>query len=318
MSRYSGLWIWAAFILIFGLWVPDTFLTKLTAQSIASEQSITAIVAIGILFPLAAGAYDLSVGTTLGLSAVVTASLTAQHGASPAEAIIVGVLVGAAVGVVNGILVVGVGINSFIATLGMSSVLIAAISAVSHDNFIGGVPSDYQGLVDHKPLGVPGVAVYLVVIAVVAWYVLEHTAVGRRLCATGFGAEASRLAGVSTGRLTLGALVVSGMLAGFAGALLTAKLTTATPDLGPPYLLPAFAAAFLGSTQLKPGRFNVWGTIIAIFLLATGVKGLQLVGAASWVTNLFNGLALIVAVGMSVVGQRWRVGRRSRRPSSAV
>jgi ribose transport system permease protein len=298
--------------------VPDTFLTKLTAQSIASEQSITAILAIGILFPLAAGAYDLSVGTTLGLSAVVTASLTAQHGTSPVEAVLVALLIGAAVGVANGVLIVGIGINSFIATLAMSSVLTAAIHAVSHDNFIGGVPSSYQGLVDHRPLGIPGVALYLVVIAAVAWYVLEHTAVGRRLSATGFGPEASRLAGVATGRLTFAALIVSGMLAGLAGALLTAKLTTATPDLGPPYLLPAFAAAFLGSTQLKPGRFNVGGTIIAIFLLATGVKGLQLVGAAAWVTDLFNGIALMVAVGMSVVSQRWRVRRRGVRRSARV
>jgi len=315
MTRYSGVWIWAAFILVFALWVPETFLTSITAQGILSEQSITAIVAIGLLFPLAAGAYDLSVGATLGLTAVATASLTAQHGAGPAEAIVIAILIGAAVGALNGVLVVGIGINSFIATLAMSSVLTAAISAVSNDNYISGVPESFQGLVSGKPLGIPSVAIYLVVIAIVSWYVLEHTAIGRRLTATGFGAEASRLAGVPTGRLTFFALVASGVFAGFAGALLTAKLSSATPELGPPYLLPAFAAAFLGSTQLKPGRFNVWGTLLAIFLLATGVKGLQLVGAESWVTSLFNGLALMVAVGMSVVGKR-RVGRRKRRSAT--
>jgi ribose transport system permease protein len=311
MTRFSGLWIWAAFILIFGLWIPNTFFTTLTLQNVIGDQAITAIVAIGILFPLAAGAYDLSVGTTVGLSAVVTASLTGQHGASPTVALLAALGVGIAVGLANALVIVGIGVNSFIATLAMSSVLTAAISAVSKDNYIGGVPASYQGLVDHKALGVPELGFYLLVIAVVAWYVLEHTPLGRRLSATGFAPEASRLAGVRTGALTCGALVVSSVLASFAGALLTAKLTTASPNLGPPYLLPAFAAAFLGSTQLKIGRFNIWGTVLAIYLLATGVEGLQLVGAPDWVTNLFNGLALIVAVSMTLLSGRWR-DRRQR------
>jgi ribose transport system permease protein len=107
--------------------------------------------------------------------------------------------------------------------------------------------------------------------------------------------------------------VTSSLLASCAGVLLASKLSTATPDLGPAYLLPAFAAAFLGTTQIKPGKFNVLGTLLAIFLLATGVKGLQLAGAADWVTDLFNGLALIIAVGLSLWGARLLELTRTRK-----
>ncbi|MDW5595795.1 ABC transporter permease [Conexibacter stalactiti] len=304
LSNYTGLYIWAALIALFALWVPDTFLTQLTAQTLASEQAVTAIVAIGLLVPLAAGAYDLSVGGMVGLSAIVVSALTARAGMPLAPAIALTLALGAAIGAINGFLVVGVGINSFIATLAMGSVLVAPARAVSDDQIIAGVPRSLTGMTEGTVLGIPAIALYMLFVAVVVWYVLEHTPTGRRVEATGAGPDAARLAGVRTGRMVFGSLVTSALLASVAGILLASKLSTATPDLGPAYLLPAFAAAFLGTTQIKPGKFNVWGTLLAIFLLATGVKGLQLAGAADWVTDLFNGLALILAVGLSLWGAR--------------
>jgi ribose transport system permease protein len=205
---------------------------------------------------------------------VVTAKLTAEAGTGTAATVGIAIAIGLAVGAVNGVLVAGVGMNSFIATLGASSVLTAAINAFTGGNYIGGVPESYQSLVSHTWFGVPQIAIYVIVLAVGCWIVLEHTATGRRMTGTGFGPAASRLAGVRTNRLVFASLLVSGVLASLAGALLSAKLATASPSLGQAYLLPAFAAAFLGSTQFKPGRFNVLGTIVSILLLATGVKGL--------------------------------------------
>jgi ribose transport system permease protein len=302
LSHLTGVSIWIALVALFALWVPDTFLTKLTAQTIASEQAVTAIVAVGLLVPLAAGAYDLSVGAMVGLAAIILSSLTARSGIALAPAIVLTLGVGLAVGAVNALLVVVVGIDSFIATLAMGSILIAPSRAVSGDQIVSGAPASLTGLTDGHVLGVPAIAIYMLAIAVVVWYVLEHTPLGRRLAATGAGPEAARLAGVRTRRLVFGSLVASAVLATVAGILLASKLGTATPDLGPAYLLPAFAAAFLGTTQVKPGTFNVWGTLLAIFLLATGVKGLQLAGAADWVTDLFNGVALVIAVGLSLWG----------------
>ena len=306
VERFNGLLIWAAFLVVFAIWVPSTFLTSSTAQDILYQQSVTAIAALGILFPLAAGVYDLSIGTTLGLAAVVTARLTSQGHVGTVEVLAIALGLGLLIGLMNGLLVVGFGINSFIATLAMSSVLTAAIGAYTNGDFIASVPHSYQALTSHHFLGVPEVAFYVVVLALVAWYALEHAPFGRQLAASGFNPEASRLAGVSVGRLMLLGLIISATMAAAAGALLTSQLGTATPDTGPPYLLPAYAAAFLGSTQLKPGRFNAWGTLIAILLLATGVKGLQLAGASNWVTDLFNGVALMVAVGLSVAKRRER------------
>jgi ribose transport system permease protein len=312
LSRFSGFAIWAAFFGVFAIWVPSEFVTASTWQDIVSEQSVTAILAIGILFPLAAGVYDLSIGTTLGLAAVVTAKLTAENGYTTPEVLALTVGIGLAIGLLNAAFVVGIGINSFIATLGMSSILTAMIEAFTNGNFISSVPLGYQSLVANSIFGIPEIAAYVLAIGLLAWYGLEHAPFGRRLAAIGFGAEASRLAGVPTGRLVASTLVISAVLAAIAGALLTAQLGTATPDLGPPYLLPAYAAAFLGSTQLKPGRFNVGGTILAIALLATGVKGLQLVGASDWVTDLFDGVALIVAVGASLANRHLAALKRFR------
>ncbi|RZU74947.1 branched-subunit amino acid transport system permease [Micromonospora kangleipakensis] len=168
-----------------------------------------------------------------------------------------------------------------------------------------------------SPLGLPIVAWHALGLAVVAWYLLEHSPVGRRFYATGANADAARLAGVRTSRVVVCSFVVTGLVAGLAGVLATAKVGQVSPSIGPPYLLPAFAACFLGTTQLKMGRFNVWGTVLANYLLAPGIKGVQLVGGQLWITDLFNSLALAGAVGVAVVSQRRHAAVVSRTTSRA-
>jgi ribose transport system permease protein len=152
------------------------------------------------------------------------------------------------------------------------------------------------------------------VAAFIFWYGLERTPLGRRVQASGANREAARLAGVATKRFVFLSFVVSGLMASVAGLLVSARVGSVSPTLGPPYLLPAFAACFLGATQIRPGRFNVWGTVLALILLATGVKGLQLAGGELWLTELFNGVALVGAVTLSVVLQK----RRNRRLRQAA
>lgn len=311
LGRFTGLLVWGVFILIFAIWVPSTFLTSQTVNSILNQQAVTGVLAIGLVFPLAAGVYDLSIGTTLGLAAVITAKLTST-GMATSEAIAIALAVGVLVGLLNGVMVTVVGIDSFIATLAMSSVLTAAIELFTHDLFISSIPTSYQNLVGGQFIGIPTIALFVLVLAVLCWYLLEHTPPGRRVTAVGFGPEAARLNGVRVDRIKVATLVMSAGFAALAGAILTAQLGTATATEGPPYLLPAFAAAFLGSTQLKPGRFNVWGTILAILLLATGVRGLQLAGGQDWATDLFNGVALFVAVGFATGGKRLQALRHTR------
>src|SRR5690606_30347180 len=148
------------------------------------------------------------------------------------------------------------------------------------------------------------------VLAFALWFVFEHTALGRYLFATGGAREAARLAGVQTDRYVWGSLVTSAVFAALGGVLLASQFGSTQAQSGSPYLLPAFAAAFLGSTQFKR-RFNVWGAVLAVFVLQSGVKGLQLAGVGTtWIEALFFGVALVVAVGFSSYRKRVHGGQR--------
>src|SRR3954469_22566038 len=131
LSRFTGVALWAVFIAVFAIWIPDTFLTATTAKSIAADQAITAVLAIGLLFTLSAGVYDLSCAQNLGLSAVIASSLMVKSNLDPVLAVLVTLAVGALIGAVNGLIVAYVGVNSFIATLGMSSILLALTTKIS-------------------------------------------------------------------------------------------------------------------------------------------------------------------------------------------
>ncbi len=306
LTRYGGLLLLAVFIAFFSLQLPSIFLTSATFKSIVGDQSVTAILALGLLVTLAVGQFDLSAAQNLGMCAVLCSSLMVHQNVSPILAVGLTVLAGILVGVINGVFVAIIGINSLIATLGMSSVLLALTELVSNFQFIGPVPSGFQNVANHEVVQIPLIACYAVVLALLVWYVLEHTPTGRRAYAVGANPEASRLAGVRTVRYVFGSFVVTGGLAAVAGVLVTAKIGNVAPTLGPAYMLPCFAACFLGTTQIKVGRFNVGGTVIALLLLATGVKGLQLMGNQLWVTELFNGLALLVAVSAAVLSSKRR------------
>jgi len=309
LRRVSALYVLVALIAIFSIWVPDTFLTTTTLKTLLAQQAITAIVAIGLVLPLAAGVFDLSIGLVLGLGAIVVAWMLGVHDHGVVVSIAFTLLAGVLVGVLNGLLVTKVRIDSFIATLGMSACLTAVIAWISGEQLIIDLPDGFTAISSTEVAGIVLPVFYLFALAVLLWFVLEHTPAGRRIYATGGGVDAARLAGVRTSRVIFGCFVASAVIASLAGVLQTASIGTGDPHVGPSYLLPAFAAAFLGSTQIKPGRFNVWGTILAVYVLATGVKGLQLAGAPFWIPDLFNGVALLLAVGLA------GLPRRSRRAS---
>jgi ribose transport system permease protein len=295
----SALWVFVVIFVVFSIWVPDTFLTWTTWRTLIDAEAIPAIVAVGLVLPLAAGAFDLAIGSELGFSTVFIAWLMAKQGLPVVPAIIVAIIGGGLIGVISGLLVVRARIDSFIATLGVSSILIAGVSWVSGGNQILGLSSGYTKLGGNQILGLTLPVYFMLVIALIVFYVLERTTIGRRIYATGGNLEAARLAGVRVSMVIVGSLVACGVLAAIGGVLLAADLEVGDPTVGPGYLLPAFTAAFLGSTQFRGGRFNVWGTVVATYVLATGVKGLQLGGAPTWIPDLFNGVALLIAVGLA-------------------
>jgi ribose transport system permease protein len=319
-DRFSGLYLWALFIVVFGIWVPNEFLTTATLHSVAAQQAVTGIVALAVLIPLSAGLYDLSVGATANLCGILTIVLLNNHHWAVVPAVIAGVVCGLAIGAVNAFVVLKLGVNSFIATLGMSSILSATLVIVSSNSQpLPPTSTSWNNFTQTTVLGFQIVVLYLIILGFILWWLLAHTPVGRYLYAIGGNTEAARLSGVRINRWSTLALLISGTVAGLAGVMFS-SLNGPSLNFGGTLLLPAFAAAFLGSTQLTPGRFNVWGTLLAIYVLATGVQGLQLVSGASWLSDMFNGVALIVAVALSikrspsVLGQRLRAKLRRGGP----
>jgi ribose transport system permease protein len=310
----SAAYVLAGFVILYSIWIPEKFLKIDTIQSVLSDSSITALLAIAVVIPLAAAAFDLSVAAILGLCSAASAYLMGGPylGLPWPLAVFLTLLLGAMIGGVNAALVVRWGVPSMIATLAMSSVLAGAGSAINLNNFLIGLPTSFTNVGQHNILGISSPFWALLVVSILIWYFLAFTTAGRYVYATGGGAEAARLSGVRTNRIVAGALISAAVVAAFAGIVATARVGAGQASIGPPYLLPAYAAAFLGSTQFGRGRFNVWGTILATYTLAFGSKGLILAGAPVWTPNVFDGVALALAVAMSVRPARARGGLRLR------
>lgn len=299
--KISAVYLWAVFMVLFGILAPDTFLTGTTFKLVFSEGVITCVLALAFLVPLACGQYDLAIGAVMSLALAISVYLQLHSGLPPALGALVAILACAGVGGVSGFIIVRLKVNSFIATLGVSQVLLAAVLLISNNTqMVGEFPDSWSKLGNNDIFGVPIVVFYLLGISLVLWYVFEHTRVGRYLFATGGNPEAARLSGVRTDRIVWGSMVASGTIAGIAGVIYSMKSGLFTSSTGPGYLFPAVAAVFLGASQLSQ-RPNVWGTLIAYFALAFGIQGLVLSAseAAVWSQPLFQGVSLIIAVALA-------------------
>jgi ribose transport system permease protein len=197
------------------------------------------------------------------------------------------------------------GIDSFIVTLGTGTFLGGVVLWISDSRTFAGISSQLtHPVVVERFLGVPLAFYYGLALVIALWYFLEYTSLGRRLLFVGRNRSVARLSGLPVGRLRWGALVASGVIAAAAGALYAGVTGAADPVSGSGFLLPAFAAAFLGATSIVPGRFNPWGSFIAVYFLVTGITGLTLLGLESWVQDMFYGGALVLAVTFSQIARR--------------
>lgn len=306
LDRLSGIYALVIFIVVFSIVKPAAFPTTQNVKVMADEAAITAIITLGLTISLATATFDLSIGATMSWSMVFVGWLQSAHHLNSWLAIVLTLLSTVVIGLVNGFAVVRLHVEPIITTMGTSAILVAlAFWRCGGATIATGIPESFKSLGREHLAGIPISVIYVVVLAVVLIYVMEHTPLGRFMYATGGNESAARLAGIRVGRMQVIALVMSAVIAGIAGIVLTAKIGSTGIDNGSPYLLPAFAGAFLGSTQIRRGRFNVIGALVAVYLLEVGVKGLQLIWPdIVWIKNVFTGVVLIAAVSIAVAAAK--------------
>lgn len=308
-ERFGLVFVWLALIALFGALRPDTFLTWSNFSTIFGSEAVLVIVTLGIIIPLTAGDFDLSVAQTLTLVSMATALLDARLDVPLWLVLPIGLGIGALVGLINGSITLYFRVHSLIVTLGVGTFLHGITLYIGNSQTISGVsPVLMEWVIIQRVFGIPIAFYYAIGLAAAIWYMMNYTAFGQHLLFTGRGREVGRLTGVSVNRVRLTAFVMSGVLGAFAGILYTGTTGSANPSSGTFLLLPAFAAAFLGATCIRPGRFNPIGAVIAVYFLVTGINGLSVLGFRTFVQDLFYGGALVLAVMVSQVLS----GRRER------
>lgn len=297
-SKYGIFIALIVVVLIFTALRPETYPTLGNFGSVLQANSSIVLVSLGLMLPLITGHFDLSVATMAGFGGVLATGLMA-YGTVPhwSIAVLIVIIVSAFVGLINGVLVALFKLQSLVVTLGTQTILFGAILLYSKGQVIySGIPEEFKALGQSRPAGIPLPFVYALVVALIIWFVLYFRPVGRRLYAIGGNADAARLTGIRVERTVIGSFVFGAILAGLGGVVQVAQVGSAAPTNGSEYLMPAIAACFLGETSIRRGFYNVWGTFVAVFLVAAGTTGLFMMGADAWVSPVFNGAVLIFAV----------------------
>jgi len=299
-ERYGLLIAWVLLILILGYFRPVQMFAWNSYTSMFGSNATIVVLTIALIIPLTAGDFDLSVASVMGLSSMLIAVLNVQMDMPIVGAMLIALAAGALVGAVNAFFILYFGVFSLIVTLGTGYFIAGLILWVSNSATIAGVSMGLvKAVILTRLFGIPVGFYYAVILTVIVWYVFQHTSLGRRLLFVGRGREVARLSGVNVVKVRTGALIASGTIAALAGILYTGMRGVADPSSALAFLLPAFAAAFLGSTAIYPGRFNAPGSFVAVFFLSTGIMGLNFLGVSSFVTNLFYGGGLVIAVAIS-------------------
>ena len=309
-ERFGVLILFALVVAGFSIAQSETFPTAENFQNIAISQSVLAIIAVALVIPLVGGRFDVSVGNNVGLCAIATAALMSKHDV-PLPAVFVACAgIGATVGLINGLIVAYLGVNSIIATLGTGTIMAGLVQAYTEGVPINeGISTTLTDLNTRTIVGIPLLFVLMLALCWVVWFVLTQTPYGRKLLAVGSNQTSARLTGLNVQRLVMLSFVGTGLLAGIGGVLQVAAQGSGDPSVGGlTFILPALAAVFLGATTWRPGQYNVPGTLLGLFFVGATISGLVLAGVAPWVTDVFNGAVVVIAIVISAQIRRKRTG----------
>ncbi len=318
LQKYAVIIAWIILFITFSIWMPGTFNSFLNIRTLLGSQAVLVVAALAVLIPIIAGDYDMSVAATLTVVNITVAKLNVDVGLPIGVCILIGLLIGVAIGAVNGFIITRFKLNAFIVTMGMYTFL-SGIALLISLQTITGVDQRLQNVIYVKRiLGIAPSFFYALILTIIVTYILVMTMGGKRVLIVGRGENVARLSGINVERTRLMCFVFSGLIAAIGGVMYTGVLGGGSPTGGLGYMMSAFAAVFLGSTCFKPGRFNAPGTIVAVYFLSTGTNGLQLHGAQSYVTDLFYGAALIIAVIFAAVARKSQEKKETRKAGQNV
>jgi ribose transport system permease protein len=296
LRTYGLVMVLVALFVFFSLILPGSFLTSRNIAVMASTQTVTLVLLVGLLLPLSTGDFDLSVASSMVLSATVTLLAINDWHIPGILAALMGIASAGVVGLINSYFIVAIGMNAFIITLAMMAIVTAINLGLSGQTILVVNQSDLASLINSHFGWFPVSVYYGWILAAVLWYVLERTPLGRYLRVTGIARTSARLAGVPTVRLRWFAFTGAALMAGVAGVILLETVGSVDPTTANQYLLDPYAAAFLGTAAFKLGWFNVGGSLIALYIVIVGETGLELLGYSSWIGQLFEGCALVLGL----------------------
>ena len=283
----------------------SAFLTTRNLSSVGLYWAFVAMAALGQLFVVIVGGIDLSVGSTMGLAGIVTASMMVD-GASPVVAVGAGLLIGVTVGLFNGFITAYLGITSFIVTLATLEMVRGITLGFKQGQAVSGVPDGFLELGTRPILGVPTPVWSKAVLAVVVWVVLSRSAQGRDFYAVGSNRVAAGLSGVRVKRRTMIAFLLSGFFASLAGVMITARLGSAVPNAGVGMELTVIAAVVIGGASLAGGTGTALGVLLGALLISLVNNALVLLSVPTYWQQTFIGAVILIAAAFDLIRRRSR------------
>lgn len=306
IARYGTLMLLAGMIVFFGIKAHAYFLTISNFENVFNAASLVAIIGVGLTLTLVVGEFDLSVGFASSFAGVVVVCFMSYYGIPLVLALILVLLCGTGIGILNGLLVTKVGINAVIATLGVGTILTGLEFLFAPIPIVTGIPPNFTKIALGRAfLTVPNPVWIMCVVLLILWLILNKTDLGMKMQAVGGNIEAARLAGIRVDRVKLFAFAAAGACAALTGFLLSSTIGSGTISAGDGYLLEAFAAVFLGSATLRNGEFHIFGTLVGVLIICVGFNGLSIINAPSSAQPIFEGVSLVMAVGISTLAQRY-------------
>lgn len=296
LRRYGTLFALIVIVAGFSLLSPDAFGSARNLINITQQMSLLAIVAIGATLVMATGEFDLSTAAMVSFGGIFAVVLF-KAGVPALPACLIVLAAAGGFGALSGLIVARFEVLSFIATLAVGTIIGGVTFWLSDGaTLMGDISKEFRAIGRGNIGAVPVLTCWLIGVAVLAWIVLDHLEIGRRLYAIGGNREAARLAGVRIVPVMTTAFVLSAMLSALVGMLLTARLGSANPTGGGGYLLSAYAAIFLGMTAFREGEANIPGTLVGAAIIAVIGNGLTILGVPTYLQDIITGAIILAAV----------------------